>query len=268
MVKKDNKKIEELKKTFDERMHSLEDKKQILSETLNSFKDKEEVLLSDDELINSLIDECYLMLSELTNILNEIYSVDAGLFLDYYGRLNSERTKVSTLKDTSILFMSHKWREEITKQIQNNRELQNNIEQVVKTNEDLSSTIEAVKKESEETVQKAISSQKAVEESSNRFITIVALLVSLVAIIFGNISQFISSSISWNSVIIINSSILLSTALIFLIIENNHLFSLKVLLNNQNIKVIKHHQVTFNIFLLLFSFAIIAAMIVAIVYLQ
>lgn len=266
MAKKDDAKIEELKKSFDERMRYLEDKKQILSETLNSFKDKEEILLSDDELINSLIDECYLVLSELANMLNEIYSVDAELFLDYYGRLNSERANVSNLKDTAILFMSHKWREEITKQIQKNRELQNNIEQVAKTNSDLSSTIEAIKKESEETVQKAISSQKAVEESSNRFITIVALLVSLVAIIFGNISQFISTSISWNSVVIINSSILLSTALIFLIIENNHLFSLKILSSDQSLKSIKHHQIAFNIFLLLFSFAIIAAMIVAIVF--
>lgn len=250
MVKKDKSKTtDDIKKSFYDELSKYKNKKADLEKSFSSLNSKETITVFDDENINSLIDSCYSSISILSELCNELFDIDSDAFLKLYNELLLERNELSTLKDSITRVTAHKWREELEKQIERNQELQNNIQHYNEDNSQMAASIQDLKDKVDDTLRRAESSQKAVEESSSKFITIVALLVSLLAIIFGNLSQFISSKITWQSIVIVNSSILLSTCLIIAIIENIHLFSLKLLFAKDNVNKISRHQIIFNVFI-------------------
>lgn len=234
---------------FEQALLALRKKKEELSCAFETLKSKGAISMEDDESLNMLVDHCYSSLSEATVLVNRIFETDKEAFLESYTVLTQERNEISSIKDSVNLYVSHKWREEIVRQIELNNAVKEEVRSFSDKNEELARTVQALKEEGESTLEKAISSQKAVEESSNRYIAIAALLVSLLAIIFANISEFLSTATTWQSVVILNSSVLLAACVIFAIIENGHLFTLKILGTRADCRKIFKHQIVFNVFI-------------------
>lgn len=165
------------------------------------------------------------------------------------------------MKDAIILSISKRAVLDLSEQINQNNVLKGEIAHYNDENERIARNVDELSKKGASALRKAEDSRRAVEESSNRYMAIIALLVSLLAIIFANISEFLSAKITWESAVILNSSVLLAACIIFSIIENGHLFSLKVLGNEHEKHMITVHQVVFNILIVILSLLLISAMI-------
>ena len=217
-----------IRRSFSKRLTALKKCNSDLSAYLELLKAQEEIETEDDKRISALLDASYDALSELTKELNKLNefvteegdsdATDAAIKL--FDKYFDEKSNLSGLKESANELLSHKWREKIVKRYDATSELFEEVRQQNKLNDELRGDIDKLYKNLSD-------SQKTIAESSNKFITIVALLVSLLAIIFGNIIQFTKVDLSWQSVVIVNASILLSTCVVFTIVENVHLLSMR-----------------------------------------
>lgn len=252
------KQLSDLAESFNSGLQTFRTSISVLDEDLELLNIKDDVTIEDDERINELLDSSYRFLDNITSLTNEIYYFvvkdhnEEALTL--YGDYLDAKNDLSKIKEKATDMLSKKWRENVYRQQKTTSDLLEEIKSQNNETSELKKDIVVLKNENDELYKNLSASQKSIADSSNRFITIVALLVSLLAIIFGNIIQFTKTDLSWQSVVIVNASILLSSCVIFTIIENIHLISLK---GFQKKDAESHIQRSFNV--VMFSIILIVS---------
>lgn len=242
------KQLSDLAERFNNGLQSLRNSISALENGLELLGARDDITIEDDERINELLDSSYRYLDDVTGLTDNIYyfviTERNEKALSLYNEYLDVRNDLTKIKEKASDLLSKKWRENVYKQQRITNDLLEELRSQNNETSSLRNDVLILKNENDELYKNLSASQRNIADSSNRFITIVALLVSLLAIIFGNIIQFTKTDLSWQSVIIVNASILLSSCIIFTIIENVHLISLKGFQSNDAENRI---QLSFNI---------------------
>lgn len=228
----------------------------------------ENINLEIDNKISDLLDRCSEILKKEDKELNSNIDVNDPNWLKCYNSYSSLYKKFDSYRKSIDDALSHAWRSMLFEQTELNKKreeaLNNSIMQINKLRDELVT----VNSENEKLKKDLDITKSTLNSTSDRFITIVTLLVTLIAIIFGNIVQFVGDEncLCWNSVVILNSSILLSSLVIFDIIENIQLFSVSLVSNEDVKKQIKNQRKTLNILSIISICLLLSAIIVAAVF--
>lgn len=256
--------------TYLKRINNLLDQiktqKQEIEFKINQFKDSEtEIDLKIDEDFNNAVANCFDLVSQTSDEINNHWDQIFTKHQDIINAHISEKNSLSLLKYTVDSCLSHKWRERLAKQANETKEILESIKSYDDKNEQMGQSLSSLIDENKKMKSDLEASQKIAENTTNRFMTIFALLVSLMAIIFSNIVKFSNSVITWESVVILNTSILIATCVVYMIIENVHLAPLRVFSDEPACKKISRHQITFNVVLSFILFVLVTILVVALI---
>ena len=224
----------------------------------------EEISIDIDKEINGKLDECFEKITKLSSSIDkESYKND---YIQCLLKINFLKDNLSTKKESINSVLTFLWRQKINSEIEKINALHEENNQFIAKNNDLRDQLVGVQNNSKDMLAKINDTQHNINDSFNKYITIIALLVSLIAIIFGNVCSFISTSTTWQTVAILNCSLLLASCIIFTIVENIFILTSRISASEDASKKMKCHQIILNVTIGIICLALIAAIVCILIY--